>query len=671
MLSLAGYIGLANCRLRCLGSLSPLIVITSITDILYVGGLLSFLQPLAWILIIGGWVALGYNVVYRYLLPIKPFNFHGIWTGLKTQSAQYVRLSLVFFFIFATLLYLFSFNQQIHHVDEFRYWALMARYLCDFNQLPSINSPITLLDYVPGMALFQYWCMQLLHYTVPNMYFSQTLIVAAGITVLFGNLSWKDNKKSIIFLIFSLAIGLTTFTNALITLTADPLIGIIWAALLVGYILHREQKRIIWQLLPIMLFLSLIKSSTLVFAAMTWIFFALDQAILHQSIDKRLRHKGLLGWLLGLFLLVLVIVAWKIHIADLKATASFNSSFSWSNLQQQLQNKEFITDAKLFLKRFVLFDSVSGMSGIFVIVSYKHFYSIFNILSIFIILLWLFILQVGLYFTYKTPSERKQFRLTLYWMWATVGLFVIGLFYAYEFLLEPQAKLMNTSLSRYIVAPSLGLFLFTFTLIAHYLGTIQNTKKQISLLLGGSFLLVGITTQLQYTFFDILLQKKLYITSALQDYQPLAQQVLKDIPAKSRLYIIDQDNLYLGQQLGYNFYPIRITYNYYIASTSDTDINVFLDKVTVPINLMSEKKFAELLQQQDYVLLISSDAAFWLHYKRFFDVKNLAQQIYLFKVEHQPAPQLILIKTYPAVKITAQPDAATIFRDMSNTISIN
>lgn len=641
------------------------------TDLLYVGGLLAILQPLAWILIIGGWVAFTYTLIYLFLSPLdigklnQPLINRGGYLVRKFDSR------LVFFFALSVLLWLFSFNQQLNFVDEFRHWSLVARYLCDYNQFPTVNSPIAFMDYLPGMGLFQYWCMQLLGYSVPHMYFAQTLLIAAGVTALLGNLSWHTNKKAFLFLLFAIGIGLIFLTNALVTLIAEPLMGVVWAALLIAYMTYRKHDNILLLLLPIIVFLYLIKSTGLLFAIMTWLYIAMDRLFCHYPEHNVLRRSWFWVWLLGLFILAATVISWKIHLSHLGAEPSYHSNVSWSYLFKQLPDKQLIIDAQKYLKHVLFFDSVSVMPGLYLMMSYKHFNQLLNVFSIFIILASLFFLQVWLYFTYQSVIERKQFRRVLYWIWMIIGGFLLGLFYSYEFLFPPQAKLLYFTLSRYMGAPVLGIFLFTFAMIAQNMMAEKLNRRQIGIVIVGIVFLVAISSQMPFVFLDILTQKKLYETKALQDYQPLARQVIKDIPPFSRLYVIDQQNAFLAQLLSDKFYPLKMTYNIFVSTPTTEKPSDFLGSVSRPVAMMGDHQFAALLQQQDYLLLISSDALFWQKFSGFFAVKNIEDEVYLFKIDHQHQQQLVLIKTYPAVKITYKPDPNEMYRTMGNIVLIN
>jgi hypothetical protein len=215
--------------------------------ILYIGALSSLLPETALALRILGGIGLLLVLELRWVLHKKP---------PLTPELGFLTFSLIAFYLLCQTSYFQTFSQ----VDDFVYWRRMSRYLADDNALLRQLAPIE--------ALFQYFFTHFAGFEDRLAIFAQGVLIISGLALAIRPLArYIGAAKKItccfaVLVAYSLVWILFTWLG---TLQVYLLLGISYSVALLTYYCREpnDKEFILWEILPITLFIVLMKTARL------------------------------------------------------------------------------------------------------------------------------------------------------------------------------------------------------------------------------------------------------------------------------------------------------------------------------------------------------------------------------------------------------------------------
>jgi len=240
-------------------------VFISIT-ILYVCGLLGFLQAGAWL--VTGLAAISAGIVLICLL------HHG-----KASCQRLITPGLLVFGILLVWLFIRYRNALVDNHDDYSHWALEVKNMFQLqaipNGLPASTTYFT--NYPPASALFSYfWCWLSGEMSEGNMLRANVLLMVSMLLPVFSKLEWKDWKK--LFPLAGLCFLLPMLFNhdSYTALLIDALISCM-AAYPLWFVYHSPDRSSTLPVLCLTCFLlPLVKVSGIGLAGLVLIIFAVD-----------------------------------------------------------------------------------------------------------------------------------------------------------------------------------------------------------------------------------------------------------------------------------------------------------------------------------------------------------------------------------------------------------
>jgi hypothetical protein len=204
-----------------------------------------------------------------YLLAVKKIN-------PKSVISEFITPGVVFFVFFSLLLYylLMTKNAAFRVWDEFSFWGTAAKIVKQNNRLYTLfKSSIKNNSYAPALPLFSYY-LQFFSKTFSEykVYLSYGISIAATMSVLFSNLSWKNFISTTILSLFglvslySLRLGMEGMP-VYATSYADMQIGVIFAGAVLVWFFSGESLEVrFFSMIPVLGMLVYIKDIGLVLA---------------------------------------------------------------------------------------------------------------------------------------------------------------------------------------------------------------------------------------------------------------------------------------------------------------------------------------------------------------------------------------------------------------------
>ena len=172
VMSMAGYLLLVWQKFKIRSWFVPLVTISGISLILYLGGLLGILGSVADGLLAGGVMCLAWQEIRLRRMPVS-FWIPGI------SMICLILGSLIFLVIVA--------DQNLIHYDNFSHWALIVKYLLSIGKYPGVSDAlISFKDYPPGTAVWIYYVCRFLGHGEGVMLTAQTGMILSAFSAVFG-----------------------------------------------------------------------------------------------------------------------------------------------------------------------------------------------------------------------------------------------------------------------------------------------------------------------------------------------------------------------------------------------------------------------------------------------------------------------------------------------------
>lgn len=319
-----GYFSFCAHWLKLQSCFVPVVVFSTITMIVFVGGLLGILQPLSSVLLVLGFVLFAVALVH------KPQR--------NEVKALITSAPLLFFFFISFVNGLMFAQATLGHYDDFSHWGTIVRDICESNAFPTDVSRVGIVElfvtYAPISSSFVYWGTQLLGYTEGHAIVLQNMLTLSALTTLFyahGNKKAQTCMAALIAISMMCLIVNDNGSFQFQSLLIDTLIGsFALAATLILFAYKENPLKGMFFILPLGMELILIKENGKIYFAvlvlLTIILIAMnknEKRTVQQNRFQRIKHIALA---LIVFAAVYVVATntWKMHV-DASFAAGYQS----------------------------------------------------------------------------------------------------------------------------------------------------------------------------------------------------------------------------------------------------------------------------------------------------------------------------------------------------------
>ena len=188
--SLSGYFLFAEKKLNVPRTFAPAFVLYSIFSILYIAVIINIIKLVSIFIIIIGLI-LFFLIISKRLLK-------------KENIFTLFRIEYIFFFAFASLLFLTCYWSYFYGSDILGHWGIRAKDLFFRNTLH--NTQVGMKSYTPGAATFQYFiCLSMGKWHEGYAFWANALLIISCLFTFYHKLNWKN-----VFNIYSL-VGILLF----------------------------------------------------------------------------------------------------------------------------------------------------------------------------------------------------------------------------------------------------------------------------------------------------------------------------------------------------------------------------------------------------------------------------------------------------------------------------
>jgi hypothetical protein len=617
--------------------LAPLVTICGITTILYIFSLANFLYQ-----------GVIFTIVLLILLGIISFinwpknGSHEKWKISPALVAWIIVFFVIAFFTIGTLFYAW---------DEFTYWGVIYKYLMATNHLPDLASNFFITNYPPFTALFQYFVAKIIGNQESSAYFAQLLMSFAAIIAILPVKKWRGWKKyTLVFVISCLSVFLFDFKFQ--SLYVDQLIALFFAAGLSSALFNKN--------------LSADRTTTVIFASIALILskplnilFALVLVVilyadyLHKNFELDTVKKFFKSIFKPLakpqiFILItlslIAAVSWNVHTAQFnnkKVIISINEPpvnsadiFPWypDKYTNELINQDAASreDTLLFNHPQEIKISFAGLLRNFTInAPYRTKLIISSFITniavtpywtshIPVLVMLMIILGISFLSNLLMKKERRKehsLTRTNFILLAGIILYSLLLFFAYIYYFGQSDGTTAPSLQRYLASYVLGWWLLVICSI--YL---QDSSRIPGLEIDSSTAMNSVLLLIMLFVVPVSTYLHLPETPDVQRFKvnQIYEDVAGSLTAKDKVYDVWQVDSYSGlyhYMMKYFLTPIPSNnYGWQLGQRKKQNDDLY----TTPLTPNQWLKFLND-QHYTYVLVSTSDYAFWQRYGSIFD----------------------------------------------------
>ncbi|WP_433922262.1 hypothetical protein [Paenibacillus taichungensis] len=273
--SFMGYMQFVRKALSIRWEFIPVFVFSSIACIVFLSGLAGQLYIGSLVLLFVGLLLYGGMV----------------FLGMRRGASFRISFSLFqFSFLAGTFIFLLVlFQNQLTHYDNFSHWAIVLKQMLSTDTFPTPDSNlIDFKNYPLGTSSFIYYVCRFMGHSQSVMLLAQGLLIFSCFYAMFGIVSEK--KRFLLYAFLGLGLSTLSFFNLTIRITnllVDFLLPIYALAILtVIYQYRHDIKRACIIMLPLAGVLTVIKSTGIIFAAISLIFL----------VYTWLKHKQKFSW---------------------------------------------------------------------------------------------------------------------------------------------------------------------------------------------------------------------------------------------------------------------------------------------------------------------------------------------------------------------------------------
>ncbi len=417
VLSLCGWFCLASHVTKLKSAFLPIFTITTLTLTLFLFGMIHLLQPAAWTLFFSGIALL---IVFVVLAICKKVSLSFLYSP-----------GLIFFFVASAVFIPILWGVHYYHYDNFSHWGTVLSEMLAFHDFPNAHMVVVFRDYAPASTSFLYWFCTVVGTGEDIALMGQAMLSCAALSVLFYRIkkivTFRFAAYSILALALTCLLVFDDGTLQVYNLLVDALMGFLAIAIWFLRDAYRDSPVQGWLFVtPLMAFLFLIKSNSVLLMAFFAVFFLYD--FLKASRMKKKRWLFLLpfvaAWLMSKF--------WNIY-RDL-TYGTDTDSYSYGGLVQTFRDRT-VSFYQEILRLF--WDKITDFSKIYVV-----FFVVLNLLVFGALLLLIF--------------RRKDCRY-LYRTWISANILMIGyalaLLFMYGFIMAIDEARNLAAFERYMMTP--------------------------------------------------------------------------------------------------------------------------------------------------------------------------------------------------------------------------
>lgn len=289
----------------------PILTVSTVTLLTYLGGMLGGLKPSVILILAAGICALFYELfrIIKKKLSLAPI--------LKAPAIWFFAVLCIYFVIQMR-------GMLVLHVDNFSHWATVIKEMCTTDSFPVTGSAVTFRNYTPGSAVFIYFICNTVGFTEGSALMAQGFIIAASLAVIFCKSSFKDPVTLISLVLASIiSVSIPELLSASLhyyNFLVDGLIAYVTvAAGIIAYYYRNDLRRCLTVLIPVTAMLTIIKTSARFFALMiaVMVFILFARKIFSANALRRRATYFSLGGIAGLVAAQLISPSlWNIYISN-------------------------------------------------------------------------------------------------------------------------------------------------------------------------------------------------------------------------------------------------------------------------------------------------------------------------------------------------------------------
>lgn len=312
ILSFIGYFLCTKHILKVPFAFIPAFILSSITVLIYFGGIFNVLYPIACMLYVGGIIAL----IWWFKCCYKKIN-------ISIKSFHLLDLC----FLLGSLPFILLLTQEhLQHYDNFTHWAIIVKVLLTTNAFPTTaNHLIEFSNYPIGTSSLIYYFARFLGHSDGVLLIAQGLLIFSLFYAIFGVLE----KPKCFLLVTLLGAGLSTLSFFNLTIRINnllvdfilPILTLACWAIIFRYKDKPKQELIL--LLPLLALLLIVKTTGILYFAFvicTWII---------ETRKSNWKFKDIVKAICTCVVSLTTYAAWRYRMMTVLADA--NNKFSISN----------------------------------------------------------------------------------------------------------------------------------------------------------------------------------------------------------------------------------------------------------------------------------------------------------------------------------------------------
>lgn len=350
-LSIIGYCLFIKYKLNIKSELLLSLIFSGITLIMFFAGLLNILKVVALIILISG-------IVLFIITFIN--NKNNIIKSLKKPNFNIIIIAI--FILYVTIVYS-SFN--LLHYDNFSHWGTIAKNMILNNSLPNFQSTaIEFKAYQPGTATFIYYFCNNLNFKEGYMILAQNYLFIGFISSLL--VLAKGKFKNIFRILVFICIIFFSICNILpYDLLVDSILMVVLISVFAFFFTYyKDLKKLFYYVLPISLFLCLIKNSGILLVFVVCCLYFL------LSIRNKQTKKGFIYTVIIGLSSLLVLYIWSSHVEFAYGVSGLEShhALTSNNIVSHVKSlgiDKIVSFIKIYIKRF--FDLKNNVSSVVMI----------------------------------------------------------------------------------------------------------------------------------------------------------------------------------------------------------------------------------------------------------------------------------------------------------------
>ena len=302
LLPLLGYAFFIHLHFKKRFSVSLFVALSFIMVILFLFGMVSLLQPGAYLLFAGG-ILLLIDTLKRYRGPS--------WETLRSPPfVIFTVMSIAVFFAFH--------NTHLFFWDEFSHWGIFIKEMFFSHQFYGAESVAAHLNYPPGVSVWDYFVvLNDPAFVEGHLYFAYFLLLFSATLMMYEKIPWKSWYYLILVFAIQMVI-FASFGHGFSNIYVDHVVGAMFAGLLLSFLSERyqgyEPVLLVFPLLAIVL----VKEVGLYFGAaavgmyfmLTLVRYAKPAGLLAGLKGEK---KSIAIYLLSLLLMIGMLKGWELH----------------------------------------------------------------------------------------------------------------------------------------------------------------------------------------------------------------------------------------------------------------------------------------------------------------------------------------------------------------------